>query len=364
MKKLTDAIQNVMYSNSSQSLLSLPLLIFSWLYEVVIRSRLFMYKAGMLKTYKMPCKVISIGNLTVGGTGKTPFTQYLAGYFIRKGKKVMILSRGYGGSKSVTGGIVSDGEKILMKPDESGDEPYLLSENLEGVPVVIGKNRVDMAQKAIPLFKPDIIILDDAYQHLKIERNLNLLLLDGNQPFGNGYLNPRGILREPKSQLNRCDAVIFTRSQINQLSDCDDVKHKPYFHTDHSPYIRLISKRMNQTKHTPIGETFHNKRVFAVSGIAKNSEFRKSLEDSGAIVNGFFEYPDHHNYTLNDLIKADQMANNEHSDCIVTTEKDYVKFDSSYSWKHKLYVVGVSIIFLENEDHFFQLLEQSMFDEI
>jgi tetraacyldisaccharide 4'-kinase len=173
--------------------------------------RAYMYQKGIiLKTRRLPVPVISIGNLTLGGTGKTPMTQFVVRHLLAKGRRPLIISRGYGGR--TTGGprVVSDGTSMLMSPAEAGDEPCLLAESLSGVPVVIGRKRYEAGLFALEKFSADVIVLDDAFQHLGVARDLDVVLFKSGAFLGNGRVFPGGPLREPLSALQRADVFVVT----------------------------------------------------------------------------------------------------------------------------------------------------------
>ncbi len=172
---------------------------FAWLYSLALRLRALLYRSGILKTHRLPRPVISIGNITVGGTGKTPVTAYIARFLLAQGYRVAVLSRGYGGSLEGQTCVVSDGATIMLSARECGDEPYLLASTVPGLMVVIGTDRYAAGQLAMQQLSPDIFLLDDGFQHLRLHRDLNILLLDFSRPFGNGLTLPAGILREPLS---------------------------------------------------------------------------------------------------------------------------------------------------------------------
>ena len=212
--------------------------------------RAFAYRHRVMPSHQLPCKVICVGNITVGGTGKTPMTMYVAQKVKQLGYRVAIVSRGYRGSAESRGGIVSDGKSIGMGPERAGDEPYLIARSLRDIPVIIGKNRYASGMLALKQFQPDVIVLDDGFQHLRLQRDIDLVLLDHALPFGNGHLLPRGILREPISALARSTACILTRYQagkdepgtsrvglIEQYTPQSPVftaSHEPYFYSDQS----------------------------------------------------------------------------------------------------------------------------------
>ena len=157
-------------------------------------------------------KIISVGNLSTGGTGKTPVVQWLAKSFADEGVKAAIVARGYGGEYSGRGAIVSDGEKILLTSQQSGDEAFLHARSLRSTPVVIGRDRVAATRMAIEKFAPEIVLLDDGFQYWSLARDFDLVLLDARRPFGNGKLLPSGRLREPQSALRRASGVLLTRA--------------------------------------------------------------------------------------------------------------------------------------------------------
>jgi len=184
----------------------------SYCYGGAVQLREALYRKGMLPSKRLPCIVVSVGNLSAGGTGKTPMTIYITELFRSFGYKTVVISRGYKGGAESTGGVVSNGQAILMDPDMAGDEPYMMANLLSHVPVLVGRNRFRIGLMAIKEFSPDVIVLDDAFQHLQLERDMDLVLLDEQRPLGNTYLLPRGLLREPVSALLRGHTFIFTRA--------------------------------------------------------------------------------------------------------------------------------------------------------
>ncbi|MBW1824898.1 MAG: tetraacyldisaccharide 4'-kinase, partial [Deltaproteobacteria bacterium] len=188
-----------------------PLYLIALFYRLLIQLRHTSYKTGVLKSYSLPCLVISVGNVTMGGTGKTPMVIYLAQVFKEKGMKTAVLSRGYKGKSPEKVAMVSNGERILLNARDAGDEPFLLSKALPGIPVIIGRDRVLSGQYALEHFSPETILLDDGFQHLKLKRDVDILLIDLQYGFGNGHLLPRGILREPLNNLNRAHLFLLTK---------------------------------------------------------------------------------------------------------------------------------------------------------
>ncbi|MEE9614638.1 MAG: tetraacyldisaccharide 4'-kinase, partial [Thermodesulfobacteriota bacterium] len=292
------------------------LYLLSLVYGAAVKLRLFLYGTGLLKSEKLPCKVVSVGNITVGGSGKTPVTIYIASRLREKGMKVAILSRGYGrSSKGVK--VVSDGERVLLGPEEAGDEPCLMAERLEGVPVIVGEERVRSGRLAIERFSPDVLLLDDGFQHIKIERDVNLLLLDSKRGFGNGFLVPRGVLREPVNAVARAD-IVMVKGDGPDNPPAAELK-KPVIKFSYNPTGLVEVKSDTRTG----VERLNGKRVLAVAGIAEPGSFLETLREAGAEVVGYLAYPDHHRYTPAEMKEIEDAS--QGADIVVTTGKDAVK---------------------------------------
>ncbi len=314
------------------SSLRLIFLILSGIYYLSLQIIRLLYRIRILKRVKLKAKVISVGNLTVGGTGKTPVVEKIARLLQEKGRKVAILSRGYKSRpkskvqspKSVR--VVSDGKEILLSAKEAGDEPYLLAQNLSGVPIVVGRNRMASGNYCLSNFDTEAFILDDGFQYQKLERDLDILLIDSLNPFSNGFLLPRGILREPLRSLKRADLFVLTRT--DQTGNLEGLKNSirsinpftPILESIHAPcYLEdLKSKRRLDL------EFIENKEVLALSSIAHPESFEKTLKDLKAIIMKRLRYPDHHLYTKEDLKEISTKARG----ClIITTQKDGVRLE-------------------------------------
>ncbi len=338
------------------------------LYAAWMRIRADLYRKQLCTPRKLPCRVVSVGNLSVGGTGKTPMVMYLARCLTARGLKVVVISRGYRGQFEKQGGIVSDGHKVLAGVKDSGDEPQILATQLPGVPVIVGGNRYRAGQRAISIYNPDVILLDDAYQHLKLQRDLDLVLMDCRRPLGNGYTLPAGELREPPQSLNRTDAVIFTRCDVisgtaqtkRPFPDLSECFTGPVFKTRHVPVIRnIVSGRHNRFMHSTIA----GRRVFAFSGLAKNEEFLYTLSGFECDLAGSLGFPDHHHYSVADLAGISHRAEKLAVDVIVTTEKDYVKIKRATEWPVDLVVMGIDISFGDDKERFHTfLVEKGILD--
>jgi len=298
-------------------------------YGAAVRLRNHLYDTGLLETKKLPCPVVSIGNLTVGGTGKTPMVILLANVLQGSGYRPAVLSRGYAGKGQRSMTVVSDGNRVLAGPDEAGDEPFLIAASASGVPVLAGRDRYSAGMYALDRLGADILVLDDAFQHRKVFRDLNILLLDAERPFGNSCMLPRGPLREPKSALRRADLIVLTRSDEKTPSaltrDSDrEFPGMPVFHARHRPKeIIPLSSLRSHMSFPP--DSLNGKRVFAFAGIARPESFRNSIESLGGEIADFRTYPDHHPYTPTDAEDILKASREHAAQMILTTEKDGVK---------------------------------------
>jgi tetraacyldisaccharide 4'-kinase len=292
----------------------------SKLYELAVRTRIGLYEKGLLKTYKLKSPVISVGNLTVGGTGKTPCAAFLADFLQREGHQVAILSRGYKrGSKGRV--EVSDGKDIFCGPREAGDEPYLLAKSCPGVRVVVDADRYAAGKWLEERKGVTVFILDDGYQHLRLARDLNLALVDATDPFTE--LLPAGRLREPLSGMRRADAVIVTRSDRNFDRSALERKileygNMPIFYA----YHELTKMRRLDSAKAINASALAGQRVAAFSGIARPEGFIADLSSLGIQVVQRSDFPDHHHYQPDELQRILKLARKAKVEAIVTTEKD------------------------------------------
>ncbi len=311
------------------SSLRLIFLILSGIYYLSLQIIQLLYRAGILKRVKLKAKVISVGNLTVGGTGKTPVVEKIARLLQEKERKVTILSRGYKSqvaARSSQVAVVTDGKEILLSAREAGDEPYLLAQNLSEVPIVVGKDRIRSGNYCLANFNTETFILDDGFQYWRLKRDLDILLIDCLNPFGNGHLLPRGVLREPLKSLKRANLFILART--DQEGNIAPLKEKirsvnpfaPILESIHAPcYLEdLESKKRFDL------EFIKNKEILALSSIAHPESFEKRLRDLGAIILKRLRYSDHYSYTKEDLKEITTKARG----ClIITTQKDGVRLE-------------------------------------
>ncbi|NOT60360.1 MAG: tetraacyldisaccharide 4'-kinase [Acidobacteria bacterium] len=295
---------------------------FAKLYELGVRTRLQWYERGWLKTRKLPAPVISVGNLTVGGTGKTPCTAYLANLLTAEGYRVAILSRGY---QRTSQGIVevSDGERILCSPWEAGDEPYLLAQQCSGVRVVVNADRYEAGMWLWRRAKVDVFLLDDGYQHIGLHRDVNLALIDAQEDLAQARLLPHGRWREPVEQLLRASAVMITR--VESPADGERLTAQlrryttaPIFHARHA----LTGLRRLPTYETQDLTVYRNQPVAAFTGIAQPDKFFADLQSVGLSVVWRRAFADHHRYQLNEVNDLCVAARAAGAHVILTTEKD------------------------------------------
>ncbi|MBI5379182.1 MAG: tetraacyldisaccharide 4'-kinase [Nitrospirae bacterium] len=299
------------------------------LYGGAVTVRAWAYRHHLFRVRRLPCKVVSIGNLTVGGTGKTPVSIDLAKRLHEAGWRVAVLSRGYGGREPLHPKAVSDGDRVLIEADEAGDEPRMIAERLPGIPVVIGKDRYKAGAQALQRFGSDLLILDDGFQHLAMARDCNLLLVDTVRGWGNGRLLPLGPLREGYKAIRRADAVIFTHLRETLIPErLVETIHRYAA----SPDIPLFACRFVAEGWIDLatGESLESARLkaapcFALSGIATPATFVELLKQHAIRVMGTRSYPDHHAYAPSDIKQLLEVARGVGARALVTTEKDGVK---------------------------------------
>ena len=333
--------------------LATPLLGVSVLYGSITHLRRRLYARGTLKSHRLPCPVISVGNLTLGGTGKTPMVIHLAERVLELGYRPVILSRGYKGLAEKSGAVVSDGRNLLCDARQAGDEPCLMAALLSAVPVVVGKNRFRTGMDAVRRFQPDIVILDDGFQHLPLARDFNLLLLDAQMPYGNGYMLPRGTLRETEASLRDADAVVLTRSGQARNGGSGNVirqaRPRPVFSSDHQPVVRLVLDAGQPVTGAPSGlrndYEIKGKQVFAFAGLGRNDAFFHAIEMLGGGVQDTLGFDDHHAFTQGDLHRIAKAAERAGATSLITTDKDFVRLPRGIRLPVELIVMGVVMDF-------------------
>ncbi|MDO9465620.1 MAG: tetraacyldisaccharide 4'-kinase [bacterium] len=319
--------RNIVSDNRRHSLLKLCLFFISFLVIIGQSMLLFMYSMNLLKKRKLSSKVISIGGITLGGVGKTPVVELLVNMLIKKGKKVAVLSRGYRRVGESDIKLVSNGKEILCNVEKAGDEPYLLAKNLKSTVVFVGKNRYETGKIAEEKFNVDIVVLDDGFQHWRLHRDINIVVINASSPFGNGYVFPRGNLREPYKCLKRADCFIITK--IDMIKDTEIIKKRLLDINSSAQVITTIHKpvcfkSIAGEEQLDI-ECIKGEKVIALSSLGDPVSFENTLEHVGAKIVEKLRYPDHYWYAKKDIdnIQARQKALNVKF--IITTQKDAVR---------------------------------------
>lgn len=298
-------------------------------YRLIITFRNRLYDKKIFAVVKLPCPVISVGNITAGGTGKTPCVIMLARMLQSHGFKPAILSRGYGGKTTKSVNIVSDGKNILLDSKTAGDEPFLMAQSLRSIPIFVGPQRIKTGVTAINRFGANVLICDDAMQHRQIFRDINLVLLDSPDPLGNGHVLPRGKLREPIAGLGRASAFLLTRA--DETPNTDSINNKltqigniPIFTSIHK--LKDVIKGDYSDKWPIAG--LKGKKVCAFCGIAKPDSFKKSLLAAQCHILSWDTFPDHHNYSRAELEIIKNKFYNYEADLIITTQKDGMRLQN------------------------------------
>jgi len=315
---------------------------------IALRNRL--YDNGRIKSQRLDARVISVGNITVGGTGKTPVVEYLAQLLSKRGKTVGILSRGYR-RKSRGTVLVSDGTRILTDPLRAGDEPYLLARRLKGVPVIVDNNRYRGGKFALERFQIDYFILDDGFQHRQLWRDLDILLIDASRPFGYGRVLPAGLLREPLGNMERAQLIWLTR--VDQTDALSEVMTEIRRHTS-APIVTSLHKPkrlINPNTSTILKlRDVKGRRAIAFTGIGNPSSFQKTLLRLGIELMDFLIYPDHYLYNNRDLDKIKSRFKRSGAELIITTEKDHLRLLSN-EWKDlPLFFLDIQVELVEGRE--------------
>jgi tetraacyldisaccharide 4'-kinase len=340
----------------------------SYLFSGIVQLRLWLYRHRIFRDQPLGCLVVVVGNLTVGGTGKTPIVEMFAKALRDRGRKVAILSRGYKSkapplwqkwwfwlnhTEPPPPRVVSDGDKVLLDSELAGDEPFMLARNLPGVVVLVDKDRVKAGAYAIARFGCDTLILDDGFQYLPLKGRLNLLLVDKTNPFGNGFLLPRGILREPIKHLQRASYVFLTKSKgvrdeeleamirrFNPAAEIIECAHKPR-------YLQLLG----DGERLPLS-ALAGRKIGAFSGIAAPESFEAFLRDTGAKLGYTRRFLDHYRFTAEDLTEVFAEAQAAGVTMMITTEKDAVRLAATEKFPLPVYYLRLEIEILRGAADF------------
>jgi tetraacyldisaccharide 4'-kinase len=346
---------------------------FAKVYEQAVQIRLGLYRRRLFRPQELGCPVVSVGNLTVGGTGKTPVAEMLARELQRRGRRVAILSRGY---KSVPRPfsqrlrnklfkhldlfpprIVSDGKDVLLDSRRAGDEPHMLAKNLPGVCVLVDKDRVKSGLHALRHFDSDVLLLDDGLQYQRLRHRIDVVLVDSQAPFGNEHLLPRGTLREPPANLRRASYIVVTKSgpkpdeallarlrKLNRTAAIIECNHAPRHWQD-----------LRTGENLPL-DHLKGRHVGAMSGIARPESFEEGVRQLGAMVEISKAFADHHRFTKKEILRFLEWCDRRSLDALVTTEKDAVRFPDIDNPPVPMLFLRVEIEILRGREHWEELL--------
>ncbi len=304
-----------------------------------------LYDRGAFETFDLGARTISIGNITAGGTGKTPLVAYVAESLAAREEKVCILTRGYGRKNAHKRVLVSDGEQILARPEEAGDEPFELAQKLLGKAVVIADaDRVSAAEWAKRKFGVTAFVLDDGFQHRRVKRDIDLVCIDATNPFGGGKMLPSGRLREPLVNLNRADIIVITRANqaediSNLKSQISDLNANAEIFEAKNDIVETVSLKefhaktqRTQSEEKSVlddaGLTKHaakSKPALAFCGIGNPESFFEQLRTENFSVAAAETFRDHHIYTQQDVVSIENQAHKNGAEILFTTAKDAVK---------------------------------------
>jgi tetraacyldisaccharide 4'-kinase len=346
----------------------------SHVYRLIVRTRLGLYRQRIYREHTLGCPVVSVGNITVGGTGKTPVVELLARELTAGGRKVAILSRGY---KSVpkplvsrifdkilrkkdifTPRIVSDGQALLLDSRTAGDEPFMLANNLRGVVVLVDRDRVKSGLYALENFGADVLLLDDGFQYVRLEHRLEITLIDRQAPFGNEYLLPRGTLREPPANLRRATHILLTKCVAGEDNADLIARIRRYNRTAE---IIETTHRARHLRNLLTGEVkpldfLQGKRIGSVCGIAAPESFEGALRKLGAKIELSKIYTDHHRYSDKEIESFIARCARRNVDAILTTEKDAVRIPRLLDAEVPMYYLRVEIEILKGQESWERLI--------
>jgi len=344
----------------------------SFVFSAVVSFRYLLYKTGVLRRHPLGIQVISIGNVTAGGTGKTPVTEMFARALSAEGRKVAILSRGYRRKEAPWWQrmftqvidpplVVSDGKRVLLDSAVGGDEPYMLASNLPGVAVVVDRDRVKAGRYATKRLGCDTLILDDGFQYQRLKHSIEVVLVDATNPFGNGHMLPRGVLREPARHVKRADVIFLTKCR----GDTSEVEAEIRKYNKKAKIVRCAHsprslKDVWSREEFPLS-WLAGKTLCTLSGIASPKGFENSLRHMGAKVVWCERYADHHRYDSSEVLYALNRTADMAADALVTTEKDAVRFPRFETTPVKCLYLRIAIEILDGEDGFREIVDRICF---
>jgi tetraacyldisaccharide 4'-kinase len=330
-------------------------------YRGLLHARQWLYDRRILTSRPLPCAVISIGNLTVGGTGKTPAVEHAVRTLQALGARPAVVSRGYG-RRSTGVRVVADGRGVLLPPRDAGDEPFLLARRLPGVPVVVGANRYAAARLALDRFAVSAVVLDDGFQQRTLRKDLEIVLVRADDPWGNGRLFPAGPLREPVEALSRAHLIVVTGA-----AGPEAVRPVAAVAAQHAPGVPVVAARHEAVEcwearrmaREP-AQALARRRLFGFAGIAWPGDFRRTLEGLGVDLAGFEAFPDHFWYGRADLDRLAGRARAAGAEGLVTTEKDWVRLGSLPVSPVSLFALDVRLVLGDGADRWHEALARPL----
>lgn len=326
----------------------------SYLALLVYYLRVFLYRSGLVKTKRLKAKVISVGNITLGGTGKTPLVICIAEYLKNRGENLAILTRGYKRENKKM--IELEDRKLPWK--KVGDEPYMLSLKLPDVPVFIHKNRFEAGKKALSRHNIRTFILDDGFQHWQLQRDVDIVVIDCLNPFGGGRVFPAGYMREPLTALGRAD--VFVLNRVDQAANVDKIKrvlnrYNPGALKVETVYFLDAIRDFSDGRFVE-PETLNRKKTAAFSGIANPFSFEKTLDRSGISIMKHFRFSDHFPYREKDIFKLEEDSLNLGAEALLTTEKDAVRIPKITKLQIPIYVISIKLKITRGEEDFWRVV--------
>ena len=328
----------------------------SGIYQAVIWLYLLPFELGFRRKGRLEKPVISIGNITVGGTGKSPMVQYLCRGLSRRGLRPAVLGYGYGGALNGKFGIVSDRKAMHLTPSIAGDEPVMLAASLPGIPVLVCRDRLITGQAAVNEMESDVLVLDDGFQVWKLHRDLEIVLINGGNPFDNGRTLPAGRLRERLSALRRADCIVATG--VWDAEERKDVLARVLRFAPSAPvfFARFLPEGLisvGGSSEMTIGE-MARKKALGLCSIANPTSFEQTLADLGVNVVACERFPDHHAYSAKDIATVNHSAEEISAEIIITTDKDAIKLDA-HQFAVPVYSLRIRVE-IDDEDGFWDIV--------
>ncbi|HEV3270766.1 MAG TPA: tetraacyldisaccharide 4'-kinase [Candidatus Methylacidiphilales bacterium] len=347
----------------------------SGLYRIGVRWRLWWFETRLGSVHALGCLVVSVGNLTVGGTGKTPVVELFARELTRRGRRVAVLSRGYKSQpppfpqqlldrfrpldQRHPPRVVSDGRSLLLDSEMAGDEPFMLASNLKDVLVLVDKDRVKSGLHAIRKFGCDTLLLDDGLQFLRLKERLDIVLVDSESPFANRYLLPRGLLREPPEELRRANIIFITKCDGRDLGE---LRAELRRYNNHAEFVECAHKPLHLEEiftHEVVPLSFlKDLRIGMISGIARPESFEEGLRKLGVELIYSRRFADHHRFSEGEIAKMFERSKARGARAVITTEKDSVRFPRLGKRPLPVYFLRVEIEIIRGHDAFHRCLEQ------